>query len=524
MQRILLAILLDLCVSLSPPFQSITRSQSSLPAAALRSFDSVIARKHVEVLASDAMRGRNTPSPELNEAAEYIEEAFDAADVETVNGIRLHEYTLLLRDLKLPTSLTFVRGRDTLQCKPGVDFVPLEYTGEGTISNARVVAAGFGITAPEYNYDDYRGLDVKGAVVLVIRGEPTVTDTAKGFRGKEQTRHSSTREKVSNARKHGAVGVVVVDSPRWAKQLVARGHQWPALYPAVPSAESSVSMPGPTISEPLLHVGQTVVSWLFDSLTAFTSYALTIDSTVIPDSRELSGVTMSCRVMLKTDSIRVPNVVGIIRGSEIPDEYVVVGAHYDHVGVERGGKKADSIYNGADDNASGVAGLLMTASALAAAEHKPKRSVLFIAFSGEERGLFGSEAYVVRPLLPLDKCVAMINMDMIGRCESNKLSIGGSTRCPDLAALNITENKQSMRPFELAYDIEQYFFRSDQANFAKHKIPVIFYFTGEHVDYHQVGDEIQKINFRSLTDIARIAAGVVWQAANRPRTTFIEKP
>jgi len=118
----------------------------------------------------------------------------------------------------------------------------------------------------------------------------------------------------------------------------------------------------------------------------------------------------------------------------------------------------------------------------------------------------------------------MINMDMIGRCERNKLSMGGNTRCPDLAAMNESENARSARPFTLAYDIEQYFFRSDQANFAKHKIPVIFYFTGEHTDYHQVGDEVHKINFTSLTDIARIATGVVWQAANQPRTTYVEKP
>lgn len=530
MLRPLSLLLYGLVLLSSPSFLSTALSQSSLPLNALRSFDTVIARKHVGLLASDAMRGRNTPSPELIKAAEYIEDAFDEADVESVSGIRLHEYTLILRDLKLPTSLSFVRGADTFHCKPRVDFVPFEYTGAGTITNARVVAVGFGITAPEYNYDDYKGLDANGAVVLVVRGEPSVKDTSKGFRGREMTRHASTREKIQNARRHGAVGVLVIDSPSWrqpgsqAMTLVARGHPWPALFTDIPSTEPSVSMPGPVYSEPVLHVGGSVVSWLFDSVAAFTSYALTIDSTAVANSRELVGVTVSCQVALKTDSVRVANVVGMVRGSEIPDEYVVVGAHYDHVGVDRGGKKVDSIYNGADDNASGVAGLLMAASALAASEPRPKRSVLFIAFSGEERGLYGSEAYVARPILPLDKCVAMINMDMIGRCEKNKLSIGGSTRCPELAEMNNSENDRSPRPFTLAYDIEQYFFRSDQANFAKHKIPVIFYFTGEHSDYHQVGDEVHKINFTGLTDIARIAAGVVWQAANRPRTTFVEKP
>ncbi|MDZ4744692.1 MAG: M20/M25/M40 family metallo-hydrolase [bacterium] len=522
--RFLSLVLLGLSLLTSPLFLAIAQSQSSLPDEALSSFDPTLARKHLDFLASDAMRGRNTPSPELNKAAEYISDRFDDADVESVNGIRLHEYTLLLRDLKLPTTLTFFRGKDTLRCAPRADFVPFEYTGENTINDARVVAVGFGITAPEYNYDDYKGLNVEGAVVLVIRGEPSVKDSAKGFRGKAMTRHASPHEKIQNAKTHGAIAVLIVDSPSWARTLSVKGHQWPALFPEIASSTPSVSMKSILRNEPVLHVGPTIVSWLFDSLAGFTNYALRIDSTLETNSHEFTGVTASCHIALRTDSARVSNVVGMVRGSEFPDEYVVVGAHYDHIGVEYDSKKTDSIYNGADDNASGVAGLLMVADALAKSEKKPKRSVLFIAFSGEERGLYGSAAYVERPLLPLDKCVAMINMDMIGRCENNKLSIGGSTRCPDLASLNETENAKSVRPLKLAYDIEQYFFRSDQANFAKHKIPVIFYFTGEHTDYHQLGDEIHKINFTGLTDIARIAAGVVWQAASRPRSTYIEKP
>lgn len=502
------------------------RAQSSLPADALTAFDSTVARKHLEYLASDAMRGRNTPSPELTKASHYIADAFDALQLEKVSDTRFADYTIFVQDLSLPTSLTFVRGADTLRCEPTTDFVPFEYTGEGTFSNARIVAAGFGITAPEYNYDDYKGLNVEGAVVLVIRGEPSVQDSAKGFRGRNQTRHASSREKVSNARKHGAAAVLIVDSPTYGKVFVPRGHSWPALAQAsgIRMAEPSISMPHAPRTVPALHVGSRIVSWLFDSLPGFIDYALAIDSTVVTNSRVLEGVSVTCRVVLKTDSVKVPNVVGMIRGCEIPNEYVVVGAHFDHVGVDHSGKHADSIYNGADDNASGVAGMLLAASALSTSDQKPKRSVVFIAFSGEEKGLFGSEAYVASPLLPLDKCVAMVNMDMIGRCANNKLSIGGNARCPDLASMNEMENAHSAHPFAMSYDIEPYFFRSDQANFAKKQIPVIFYFTGEHGDYHQVGDEVQKINFGGLTDIARIATGVVWQAASQPRTVYIDKP
>jgi Zn-dependent M28 family amino/carboxypeptidase len=198
-----------------------------------------------------------------------------------------------------------------------------------------------------------------------------------------------------------------------------------------------------------------------------------------------------------------------------------MGAHYDHVGVGRANAQGDSIFNGADDNGSGTTGILLAAEALATSSTRPDRSIVFVAFSAEEKGLLGSKAYVANSPLPTKNCVAMINMDMIGRAEDSKLSIGGNLRCPDLVKINEEENASAARKFNLAYDIEQYFFRSDQASFAMKKIPVLFFFTGEHKDYHKQTDETSLLNMPDLVSITRLASRVAWRAAHQPRTTYI---
>lgn len=154
------------------------------------------------------------------------------------------------------------------------------------------------------------------------------------------------------------------------------------------------------------------------------------------------------------------------------------------------------------------------AESFAQTDPKPKRSIVFLAFSGEEKGLLGSQAFTDNPPLPLENCVSMLNMDMIGRAEQDSLCIGGNTRCKELADLNEVENNQIEKPFSLHYNIENFFFRSDQANFAKKKIPVLFYFTGEHKDYHKVTDEISKINFPDLVRITKLCARTAWKTAS----------
>ena len=483
-------------------------------------FTSSRASQHIEVLAADSMKGRDTPSRELELSAEYIAQRFRQFGLEPIGGSYFHRYNLERVDLQLPCTLTLQRGDRTLRAEIKADFMPFEETGEGTISNAPVVFAGFGITAPEYAYDDYASIDAKGAVVLILRGEPDNADTTK-FRGRQFTWYGSLRSKIENARKHGAVGIMVIDALRTPRKPFVTGFPWASVSKNAKRDTRPLQLPDTTRSLPCVHVGEQIATFLLDSLDAVRSLTLQLDSTITPASRMIDGVRMSCSVTLAREKVPVRNVHARLRGASVPHEYAVMGAHYDHIGVGKLNDSPDTVYNGADDNASGTTGLLMAAEALATSSQRPERSVVFVAFSGEEKGLYGSRAYVDSSPLPLDSCVAMVNMDMIGRCENNKLSIGGNERCPDMIAINEQENAALGRPMTLAYDIERYFFRSDQASFARRRIPVIFFFTGEHADYHKHSDHIEKINLDDLSNIARLATRVTWRVTQQPRTRYV---
>jgi Zn-dependent M28 family amino/carboxypeptidase len=178
--------------------------------------------------------------------------------------------------------------------------------------------------------------------------------------------------------------------------------------------------------------------------------------------------------------------------------------------------ETDTIYNGADDNASGTTGLLLAAEAFASLppEARPERSMLFISFSGEEKGLYGSRAYVASPMVPIDSTVAMLNMDMIGRNGRDSISVAGRTRSKDLAAL--VEKANAAEPFTLAYNLEDMFFRSDQASFASKRIPVVFFSSGLHADYHHVSDSPEKIDNAKLAHVARLCFRTAWLVGESP--------
>lgn len=499
-------------------------AQPALPADAARFFAPDAFRTHLSFLASDDMRGRDTPSPGLERAADYIAAHFKKIGLEPLGqGYRL-PFTLMTPDIDPSpeqTYLTIRKGDQKTSITLLKEFSPLEQTAGMSISNRAVSFVGFGITAPEYGYDDYKDINVRGHVVLMLRGEPESADTSK-FRGAAFTIHASNREKIRRAIKNGAVAVLLVDAIRAPRKPIISGYAWPSLSTKPGRAGRSVQLPSlRKDSAIVLSVGESVVDLLIGSVDSLRALTKAIDATLSPMSRRLPDIGITAAVRLTSDTFSVSNVGGILRGSELPDEYVVMGAHYDHVGVGKPNDSGDSIFNGADDNASGTSSLMVAAEALAKSSTRPARSVVFLAFAAEEKGLLGSRAYVANSPLPIEKCVAMINTDMIGRCESGKLSIGGAERCPDLIALNEAENAKLAKPFNLAYDIEQYFFRSDQASFAMKRIPVIFYFTGEHKDYHKVTDEIPLIDFSSLADISRLATSVLWRSAHMPRTTYV---
>lgn len=488
------------------------------------------AKMHINMLASDEMRGRNTPSPELERAASYIADQFKEIGVLPINGSYYHTYTLERLHLDKPTTFIVKKGMQIAEMALKDDFIPFEYSGSSNAEYAQLAFAGYGITAPEYKYDDYKDLDVKGKVVIILRGEPQMDNDSSIFEGKRFTKYSRMQSKLKTAVAKGAVGVIVLSGPSSSLKIRPTGFPWPSLYPNIPADALPLSRKNadsPNI--PVISAGERFVEMAFGAVDTLKSWQKNIDSLMVNQSRMIENVEiLSLQTTLRSEKVEVKNVMGMIKGSELPDEYVVIGAHYDHVGHSRPNDPAkDSIFNGADDNASGTTGLLLSAEAIANAPSKPKRSIVFVGFSGEEKGLLGSKAFADNPPLPIKNCVAMLNMDMIGRSVNDTLYIGGNTRCKELADLNAEVNRTlfDSDTFNLTYSIEQYFFRSDQASFAMKRIPVLFYYTGEHEDYHKVSDEISKLNMDNLVKIATLCSHTAWSTAELPmRLPFTPLP
>ncbi len=495
-------------------------SSERIPADVQATITEEKAKAHLSWLASDELRGRNTPSPELERAGQYIADKFKAWGLVPVKDNSYFQYYDLERRnlgdgnrvvLNLPG------GAKELQLKD--DYIPYPFSGGGSLTGVGVVFVGFGITAPEFKYDDYAGIDVKGKIVVVMRGEPQMANPNDAlFDGARLSSHSAIATKMANAIKHGAVGMIRVGDPVTTKRIAPVGFSWPRIFKNIPESALPLTLPKDNAVKPIIALdgGESVITALFGSMDALKVIQQSIDSTLKPQSKDLN-IRADVTINMIEEKIKVRNIVGMVKGSQKPDEYVVLGAHYDHVGFSTpNAPQQDSIYNGADDNGSGTTGLLLNAEAFGTAKVKPSRSMIFVAFSGEEKGLYGSRAFVKYSPVSTDKIVAMLNTDMIGRNDIDSLSAGGNTRCKELADLSAEENATFAKPFSLKYNIEEFFFRSDQASFAMRKIPVIFYFSGMHEDYHRPGDEVSKINFPKLTQVAQLCTRTAWRVSMLP--------
>jgi Zn-dependent M28 family amino/carboxypeptidase len=264
----------------------------------------------------------------------------------------------------------------------------------------------------------------------------------------------------------------------------------------------------------------------------------------VPASFAMSGdKTLALNIVVKNDTIGTQNVVGVWEGSDpvLKDEYVALGAHYDHVGLGR--QKGDFIYNGADDDGSGTTALLAMAEALAHATVRPKRSVLFVWHAGEEKGLWGSRYFTDYPTIPLERIVTQLNIDMIGRSRpegdndsrDKDLSgpndiyvIGSKMMSTELGEMSEAVNKSFLNlNFNYRYDDpsdpNRFFFRSDHYNYARKGIPIIFYFDGVHQDYHQPGDSPDKIDYPKMEKVARTIYMTLWEIANKPVRPKVDK-
>lgn len=469
---------------------------------------------HIKFLASDDLQGRGNGSAGLEQAADYIAAQFKAAGLRPGgrNGDWFQPFEL---DAGLSVGegnslVVRAGGAQSARLSLGESYYPLAASLPDGTSSASVdleglplVFAGYGISAPALNYDDYTGLDVAGKAVLIFSHEPQENLRDSRLNGAQPLRETTLYNKALAARSRGARALLVVSDPThrvdpanyrlFTIEADAEDHQIPVLRI------------GREEMAPLLR------AWDLEGLAAM------IDRDLIPRSRALAGATIDYAQRLSLKRRTVRNVVGILDGSDDArdEEAVVLGAHYDHVGL--GGRfsstpeRTGEIHNGADDNASGIAALIEIARSAAADRLRFPRSLVFVAFAGEERGLLGSAHYASAPVVPLADTVAMLNLDMIGR-SNGRVEVGGLDAAPSLktdidaaariAGIDVRRGGPGAG-------------RSDDSSFIDRRVPALHFFTGFHDDYHRPGDDWNRIDAEGTARVATLALELVARIAAR---------
>ncbi|MHC4876854.1 MAG: M20/M25/M40 family metallo-hydrolase [Planctomycetota bacterium] len=476
-------------------------------------------------LASDDLEGRGVRTRGLELAASFLAEQFATAGLKTehFNGTPFQEFELFSIGGDSPVQqLTFhASDQQSRQLKPDHDFASLVLS-RNTQLDAPVVFAGYGISAPEVGYDDYRGLDVSGKAVVVLRHAPPLFDSIAD----DLAKHSYVRTKVANASARGAAAVLLcTDLPTVSQRSVGTGVGGERLLRVELRLDDGVR------PVPVVHCRRETLTSLMMELCEFDLDATetTIRQSGKADSRELGGLSLTGQVAQLRRGRTLKNVLATLEpASPANEETVVVGAHYDHLG--RGGWGSltvganHEIHNGADDNASGTAVLLEVARQLAADKTALQRRILFIAFSAEELGLIGSRKYVEQPLIPMDQTIAMLNLDMVGRLRNDRLTVYGTGSSRQWSAM--LDLATAGRNLTLVRKPSGYG-PSDHASFYEAGVPVLHFFTGFHPQYHRPEDDIEHLNVAGMRRIAALTVDLVKQLAQaeeRPPRTLAGDP
>lgn len=511
--------------------------QQPVPAGVATGFNAIredTLRADLTFVASDALEGRMSLENGDAVAILWIASEFAKAGLEpAANGSFLQPVELVeYRGDREHSYVALRRGGSEKQWKfpdaLGSYHADVDLTAE-------VIFAGFGITAPELDYDDYQGIDAHGKIVLIFDHEPQERDPDSVFNGTGNTRYATGRVKILNAQEHGAVGVLIVGEPNRThpsnQERVARigGSETRAVpIPSQALAEDALHTPAATISD-------AVAREIFRTAGASLSeLQAAIDRNLKPQSRPLpdTQVTLHYR-NISAHTGTTYNVAGLLEGSDpkLKAETILFSGHHDHNGIS-----GTEIWHGADDNGSGSVGVVSLAHAFAANAARGgrgKRSLLFVVYAAEERGLLGSFYMAAHPLRPLETTRAVLNFDMIGRNEkesdqtkglidipadtTNRLNLIGRSYSPDYNRTVVEENNFVGLDLDYRFDRDyalNIFFRSDQFPFVLHNIPSFWWFTGFHPDYHHPTDTADKINYAKMAKILRLAYLTGWQFAN----------
>lgn len=528
-------------------------------------------RAHIEYLASDKLEGRRTGSEGAKAAAEYIAREFSRLGLRRSIGYDTPGMSILEADSPrrylqffpfvasvelgkrnklqfnlVPESSAPPQRNSSVTLALEKDWMPLGFSADGRLENTPAVLVGYGLTVSELNYDDYAGANANGKIAIAFSGTPDGDNPHGQF-----ARYEQVRWKAVAARNAGAKALVVIASEsNFKEDRLSKFHY--------ASGDGDAGLP-------VIAVSRQAAAQLLSadsSLLADVEQRLRTKQALKNEDKAATLPLKTALITLSTDVIRrevqPANVVGILDGSDptLKNEVIVIGAHYDHLGLGGEGSLASregEIHHGADDNASGVAGVLELARLFTSAGSRPRRTIVFMAFSGEEEGLLGSNYYVNHPLVPLANTVAMINMDMIGRMKDNKLIVGGIGTAREWRSLVETQNvaqgitvtanaepgkqpngyplvvaangrpivtSEPAKQFQLALN-EDGFGPSDHSSFYAKQIPVLFFWTGTHEDYHKPSDTADKINYIDEARILSLVMRVVRDLdANNQRPVY----
>lgn len=448
------------------------------------------AMKHLMYLASDELKGRGTGTDEINIAAQYIAENFKSYGLTPLGDSGYYQNFEATTGVELTENnhLAIMIGGKKFNLTLNENYSPLGFSDNSSISG-EVIFAGYGIEAEKLGYNDFADVDVKDKIALVLRYSPE-GDKPRG----DFADFSSTRYKATSVRNKGAKGVIFFTGPN--------------TYEDDSFIKLNVEQLGGDAGLPIVSITTKMAEEIFQAAGKdLLSMQKEMDSLKAAKSFYFTNSSAFISVGLKPVIKSTRNVIGLVE-SENPiykNEYIVIGAHYDHLGMGGRGSLSSSkepvIHNGADDNASGTSTVMELAQKFSANKKSLKRSIVFMTFSGEEMGLLGSAHFVKSPTIPLEKIVAMYNLDMVGRLnEESSLTVYGTGTSPIWK--DLLNDKNSYYNFKLNF-IDDGFGPSDHSSFYSKDIPVLFYFTGTHSDYHKPGDDFDKINYTGIEKIGR---------------------
>jgi hypothetical protein len=515
----------------------------TIPAPARESAEQITAKQlkdYLYFVASDEMEGRDTPSRGLNTVAKFIALNLSRWGLKPAGDDGSYFQKIILRRGKLDPAKTGaeISGR---KFSLGQDFFAALNTGT---ASGQLVYVGHGWVIRNKNIDAYRGVDIRGKIVVFYGGGLPKGVSLADLTGTQGSDWDTPSE---YAWKHGAKGAIIIPDSRVLSTLTGRRQvmleqRGPFSVVNYEQAEAQ------TTEMPIITASAEMIKTLFQGEKVDGAAILSArEAGEAGDSFELSPAKRATFTVANTyDETQTQNVLGIVEGSDpvLRNEYVAIGAHYDHVGVRGAASVGDKIYNGADDDGSGTVALLAMAEALSHADKRPKRSVLFIWHTGEEKGLWGSQYFTEKPTVPLASIITELNIDMIGRSRpqgdanpaNRALSgpneiyvIGSKMMSTELGQLSEAVNRSYLNlSFNYLYDNpndpNRFFFRSDHFNYARKGIPIIFYFDGEHEDYHKPGDSPDKIDYQKMEKVARTIYVTMLELANAKTRPRVDKP